>query len=156
VSQSSSQSPGSSTHTGLLITLTIIAALGGLLFGYDTAVISGATDSIKQNFVAPLGLAESARISLEGWTISCALAGCIIGGALGGVIAHWLGRRGGLIVAGTLFFMSSLGSAWPESFIGVIWRSGCPTTRSSPHFQPAHHRTSTARRPNSLARSPTS
>src|SRR3954471_286930 len=109
-----------STHTGLLIVLTIIAALGGLLFGYDTAVISGATDSIKQNFVAPLNLAESARISLEGWTISCALAGCIIGGALGGVIASWLGRRGGLIVAGALFFMSSLGSAWPESFLGVV------------------------------------
>jgi MFS transporter, SP family, xylose:H+ symportor len=119
VSQTST--PGTAgTHTGLLITLTIIAALGGLLFGYDTAVISGATDSIKLNFVAPLGLQESARISLEGWTISCALAGCIIGGALGGVIAHWLGRRGGLIVAGALFFMSSLGSAWPESFLGAI------------------------------------
>ena len=120
MSQSSNPTPGASTHTGLLITLTCIAALGGLLFGYDTAVISGATDSIKQNFVAPLGLAESARISLEGWTISAALAGCIIGGALGGVVAHWLGRRGGLIVAGALFFMSSLGSAWPESGIGVI------------------------------------
>ncbi len=120
MSQSSSSTAASGAHTGLLVTLTIIAALGGLLFGYDTAVISGATDSIKLNFVAPLGLHESARISLEGWTISCALAGCIIGGALGGVIAHWLGRRGGLIVAGALFFMSSLGSAWPESFIGVI------------------------------------
>ncbi|MEJ0086833.1 MAG: D-xylose transporter XylE [Pseudomonadota bacterium] len=120
MSQASGTTPGASTHTGLLITLTIIAALGGLLFGYDTAVISGATDSIKANFVAPLGLAESARISLEGWTISCALAGCIIGGALGGVIASWLGRRGGLIVAGALFFMSSLGSAWPESAIGTV------------------------------------
>ena len=58
MSQSSGQAPSESTHTGLLITLTIIAALGGLLFGYDSAVISGATDSIKQNFVAPLGLAE--------------------------------------------------------------------------------------------------
>jgi len=120
VSQTSTPGAAGTTHTGLLITLTIIAALGGLLFGYDTAVISGATDSIKQNFVAPLNLAESARISLEGWTISCALAGCIIGGALGGVIAAWLGRRGGLIVAGALFFMSSLGSAWPESFLGVV------------------------------------
>ena len=120
MSQPSTQVSAATAHTGLLVTLTVIAALGGLLFGYDTAVISGATDSIKQNFVAPLGLAESARISLEGWTISCALAGCIIGGALGGVVAHWLGRRGGLIVAGALFFVSSLGSAWPESAIGVI------------------------------------
>ena len=81
---SQSSSPGAcsaATHTGLLITLTIIAALGGLLFGYDTAVISGATDSIKQNFVAPLGLAEGARISLEGFTIAGALWGCLIGGA---------------------------------------------------------------------------
>jgi len=120
VSQSSSQSPGSSSHTGLLVTLTIIAALGGLLFGYDSAVISGATESIKQNFVAPMGLAEEARLSLEGFTIAGALWGCLIGGALGGVIAHYLGRRGGLIVAGVLFFISSLGSAWPESTIGHL------------------------------------
>jgi len=120
VSQSSTPGSAGSTHTGLLVTLTIIAALGGLLFGYDTAVISGATESIKQNFVAPLGLQESARISTEGWTISCALFGCIIGGGIGGVVAHYLGRRNGLIVAGTLFFISSLGSAWPESTIGNL------------------------------------
>jgi SP family xylose:H+ symportor-like MFS transporter len=118
VSQSSS--PAGSTHTGLLITLTIIAALGGLLFGYDTAVISGATDSIKQNFVAQMNLAEEARLSLEGFTIAGALWGCLIGGALGGVVAHFLGRRGGLIVAGLLFFFSSLGSAWPESWLGHL------------------------------------
>ena len=120
MSQSATPAPGAATHTGLLITLTIIAALGGLLFGYDTAVISGATDSIKQNFVGPMGLHESARISLEGWTISCALFGCVIGGAVGGAVAHFLGRRGGLMVAGTLFFISSLGSAWPESTIGQL------------------------------------
>ena len=117
---SQSSSPAGSTHTGLLITLTIIAALGGLLFGYDTAVISGATDSIKQNFVAQMNLAEEARLSLEGFTIAGALWGCLIGGALGGVVAHFLGRRGGLIVAGLLFFFSSLGSAWPESWLGHL------------------------------------
>jgi MFS transporter, SP family, xylose:H+ symportor len=120
VSQASGTTPGASTHTGLLITLTIIAALGGLLFGYDSAVISGATDAIKQNFVAPLGLAEGARLSLEGFTIAGALWGCLIGGALGGVLAHYLGRRGGLVVAGVLFFISSLGSAWPESWLGHL------------------------------------
>ncbi len=120
MSQSSPQVPAAATHTGLLVTLTIIAALGGLLFGYDSAVISGATDSIKLNFVAPLGLAEGARLSLEGFTIAGALWGCLIGGAVGGVVAHFLGRRGGLVVAGALFFVSSLGSAWPESFIGGL------------------------------------
>ncbi len=120
MSQSSASAPGESTHTGLLITLTCIAALGGFLFGYDSAVISGAVESIKQNFVAPMGLAEEARLSLEGFTIAGALWGCLIGGAIGGVMAHYLGRRGGLIVAGILFFISSIGSAWPESAIGAI------------------------------------
>ena len=120
MSQTPSQVPAASTHTGLLVTLTIIAALGGLLFGYDTAVISGATDSIKQNFVAPMGLAEGPRLVLEGATIGAALWGCLIGGGIGGVVAHYLGRRNGLIVAGALFFISSLGSAWPESTIGHL------------------------------------
>lgn len=111
---------GPKHESALIVTLTLIAALGGLLFGYDTAVISGATDSIKENFVVPLGLPESAALSLGGWTISCALFGCIIGGALGGVVAHVLGRRGGLMLAGSLFFVSSLGSAWPESAIGAL------------------------------------
>jgi SP family xylose:H+ symportor-like MFS transporter len=120
VSQATSSGPAAAQHTGLLITLTIIAALGGLLFGYDSAVISGATESIKQNFVAPMSLPEEARLSLEGFTIAGALWGCLIGGAIGGIIAHYLGRRGGLIVAGVLFFVSSLGSAWPESILGGL------------------------------------
>jgi SP family xylose:H+ symportor-like MFS transporter len=130
VSQTSTPGAAGSTHTGLLITLTIIAALGGLLFGYDTAVISGATDSIKQNFVAQMNLAEEARLSLEGFTIAGALWGCLIGGALGGVVAHFLGRRGGLIVAGLLFFFSSLGSAWPESWLGHVGSVLTPLTNA--------------------------
>src|SRR5690349_22193533 len=72
------------------------------------------------NFVAPMHLEEGARLSLEGFTIAGALWGCLIGGAIGGVMAHFLGRRGGLIVAGVLFFISSLGSAWPESWLGHL------------------------------------
>src|SRR5690349_24396059 len=67
-----------------------------------------------------MGLEEGARLSLEGFTIAGALWGCLIGGAIGGVMAHFLGRRGGLIVAGVLFFISSLGSAWPESTLGHL------------------------------------
>jgi MFS transporter, SP family, xylose:H+ symportor len=120
VSQTSIGSPAPVAHKGLITTLTIIAAIGGLLFGYDTAVISGAVSAIDHQFVTPLGLAETAASTLSGWTVSCALFGCIIGGSIAGIVAGWLGRRGGLMVAGALFFVSSLGSAWPESSLGHI------------------------------------
>jgi SP family xylose:H+ symportor-like MFS transporter len=119
VSQST-HATAAETHAALITTLTIIAAIGGLLFGYDTAVISGAVAAIDHKFVTPLGLAETAASTLSGWTISCALFGCIIGGSVAGAVAGWLGRRGGLMVAAALFFVSSLGSAWPESAIGAI------------------------------------
>ncbi|HEY1638437.1 MAG TPA: sugar porter family MFS transporter [Rhizomicrobium sp.] len=90
------------------------AALGGLLFGYDTAVISGAVEAINVNYIAPRHLAEAARNTLSGLTVSCALAGCIIGAALGGPISTRIGRRSGLLLAGVLFFISSLGSGFPE------------------------------------------
>src|SRR5262245_55189876 len=67
----------SGTATGvnnsLVIGLTFVATLGGLLFGYDTAVISGAVNSIDAYFINPLGWSETARSSLSGWTISSAL-----------------------------------------------------------------------------------
>ena len=63
----------------LVIGLALIASLGGLLFGYDTAVISGAVSAIDHNFISPRNLPESARDSLSGWAVSCALLGCVIG-----------------------------------------------------------------------------
>jgi SP family xylose:H+ symportor-like MFS transporter len=104
--------------------LTLIAALGGLLFGYDTAVISGAVAAIDANFIDPRGLSETAAGSLSGWTISCALLGCVIGAALAGPVSQRIGRRGGLIVAALLFFVSSLGSAFPEFGLGAIGAMG--------------------------------
>ena len=106
MSQATSSGPAASTHTGLLITLTIIAALGGLLFGYDSAVISGATDSIKQNFVAPMGLNEGARLSLEGFTIAGALWGCLIGGAIGVGLSLAIGGGVSALVPGLSFIYS--------------------------------------------------
>ncbi len=58
-----------------------MAALGGLLFGYDTAVISGAVGSIDADFIAPLQLSETWRDTLSGLAVSGALFGCIIGSA---------------------------------------------------------------------------
>jgi MFS transporter, SP family, xylose:H+ symportor len=69
----------------LVSRLTFVATLGGLLFGYDTAVISGAVGAIDANFIDPLQLSETARSSLSGWTISSALLGCVIGAAVAGL-----------------------------------------------------------------------
>ena len=108
----------------LVIGLALIASLGGLLFGYDTAVISGAVSAIDHNFITPRNLPESARDSLSGWAISCALFGCVIGAAAGGPIANRLGRRAGLMVAALLFLIGSLGSALPEIGLARIGGMG--------------------------------
>jgi SP family xylose:H+ symportor-like MFS transporter len=107
-----------------VLRLTFVATLGGLLFGYDTAVISGAVSAIDAYFIDPLGLSETARSTLSGWTISSALLGCIIGAAVAGWISTALGRRGGLLVAGALFLLGSIGSAAPELGFGPIGHMG--------------------------------
>ncbi len=99
-----------------LIGITLVATLGGLLFGYDTAVISGAVSHLEAHFIKPLGLNELAANSLLGFLASSALIGCIIGGASAGFISGKYGRRKALFVAGILFFISAIGSTWPETF----------------------------------------
>lgn len=93
---------------------TLVATLGGLLFGYDTAVISGTVKYLDLNFVAPLMLDEMSASSLLGFAVSSALIGCIIGGLSGGWMASRLGRKRSLIVAAVLFIISAVGSAFPE------------------------------------------
>jgi len=104
--------------------LTFVATLGGLLFGYDTAVISGAVTSIDANFIDPQHLSETARSSLSGWTVSSALFGCIIGAIVAGWVSNAIGRKGGMIVAGALFLISAAGSAYPEFGLGPIGGMG--------------------------------
>lgn len=104
--------------------LTFVATLGGLLFGYDTAVISGAVGAIDANFIEPLHLSETARGSLSGWTVSSALFGCIIGAVIAGWVARRFGRKGGLLLAGVLFLISAVGSAYPELGLGAIGSLG--------------------------------
>ncbi len=110
----------SSKDSKYLIMLTLVATLGGLLFGYDTAVISGTVGSLNSFFVKPFGLGEMAANSRLGLVVSSALIGCIIGGISGGLVSKKLGRKKGLVLAAILFLFSALGSAMPEMFIKPI------------------------------------
>lgn len=100
--------------------ITLIATLGGLLFGYDTAVISGAEKSVQQYLITSQGLSTW----VHGATISSALIGCIIGGAISGLFASGIGRKKTLILAAMLFFLSALGSGYPEF---LFFNKGEPT-----------------------------
>ena len=97
--------------------ITLVATLGGLLFGYDTAVISGTVSSLESFFVTPFGLNETLANARLGLVVSSALIGCIFGGLLGGMISKKFGRKNGMILAAALFLISALGSAMPELFI---------------------------------------
>jgi SP family xylose:H+ symportor-like MFS transporter len=110
----------SSINSKYLLKLTLVATLGGLLFGYDTGVISGTVGSLDSFFVMPKGLSETAASAFKGFLVSSALIGCVIGGVFGGLVSKKLGRKKGLILAAILFLISALGSAMPEMFIGTL------------------------------------
>ena len=95
-----------------LFGITLIAVIGGLLFGYDTAVISGAERALEQFFSQATDFEYSK--AWHGITASSALIGCVIGGAISGLLASRWGRRKSLIFASVLFFLSAMGSYRPE------------------------------------------
>lgn len=98
-----------------LVSIVLTAVLGGLLFGYDTAVISGAEKGLQAFF---LGATDFHYTDfMHGFTSSSALIGCIIGSALSGWAAGKLGRKRSLIMAGLCFFVSAWGSMEPETYI---------------------------------------
>jgi SP family xylose:H+ symportor-like MFS transporter len=107
-----------------IILITLIATLGGLLFGYDTAVISGAVNSLQVYFVDPKHLGPDAANSLLGFVVSSALIGCILGGLIGGWVSVYIGRKRGLIIAAVLFLVSALGSSAPEFLFAPIGTGG--------------------------------
>jgi len=76
-------------NTMYIISITLIATLGGLLFGYDTAVISGAEQSVQLYMIDNLGLSSF----IHGLTVSSALIGCIIGGLISGYFSNNFGRK---------------------------------------------------------------
>ena len=105
-----------------LFSIVLVAVLGGLLFGYDTAVISGAEKGLQAFFSNAADFQYTD--SWHGFTSASALIGCIIGSALSGFLATRLGRKRSLIIAGLLFFISALGSMDPEF---LLFEYGKPT-----------------------------
>jgi SP family xylose:H+ symportor-like MFS transporter len=99
-------------NLGYIIVITLVATLGGLLFGYDTAVISGAEKGLEGFFQQASDFTYTKV--LHGITSSSALIGCVLGGALSGIFASRFGRRDSLRFASVLFLLSALGSFFPE------------------------------------------
>jgi len=95
-----------------LVLIGLIAALGGLLFGFDMAVISGAIPLVKDQFA--LSSVE------EGWFVSSALIGAIIGVIISGELSDRKGRKKALVLAAVFFFLSALGSTLAPSFTTLI------------------------------------
>ncbi|UCG49419.1 MAG: sugar porter family MFS transporter [Phycisphaerales bacterium] len=111
------QLPPQEKGSGLYVFLVcIVAALGGLLFGYDTGVIAGGIGFLQQHF-------ELDPSFEKGWTAASALIGCTIGVSIAGLLSDWLGRKRVLIIAAVLFFVSAVGTAVPKDItMFVIFR----------------------------------
>ena len=101
-----------SVNMGYVLFLCIVAALGGILFGYDTAVISGTTAIVKSQFGLSTGL--------EGWYVGCALIGSIIGVAVAGLLSDNLGRKKTMLIAALMFSISAIGCAVCGDFTQLV------------------------------------
>ncbi|HEY5913422.1 MAG TPA: MFS transporter, partial [Verrucomicrobiae bacterium] len=98
---------------GVLVLSAVVAALGSLLFGFDTAVISGTTESLEQVF--------SLSKFLLGFTVSSALIGTMVGSLLAGRPADWWGRRPVLAVLAVLFLVSAAGCAFAWNWYALLF-----------------------------------
>ena len=105
-----------------LFSIVLVAVIGGLLFGYDTAVISGAEKGLQAFFMGATDFAYTDAV--HGITSSSALIGCIIGSAISGFLASRFGRKKTLFVAGLLFLIAALGTYDPEF---LFFEHGKPT-----------------------------
>ncbi|MGD0538125.1 MAG: sugar porter family MFS transporter [Verrucomicrobiota bacterium] len=104
-------SPSAHGSPAFLVLVCLVATLGGLLFGYDTGVISDAIGFLTKHFeLTP---------AMEGWAMSCAIFGCALGAVLAGVVGDRLGRKRLLVLAAFLFAVSSVGTSLPKS-LGVF------------------------------------
>src|SRR5205809_4444709 len=96
----------------VLLRSTVVAALGGLLFGFDTVVISGTTQALTDLFhLSPLAL---------GVTVSSALAGTIVGSMLAGIPGDAYGRRDSLRILAVLYFVSAIGCGFAWNWTALV------------------------------------
>src|SRR6185437_7400633 len=95
-----------------LYLVCLVAALGGFLFGFDTAVISGTVSLVKHDF--------NLDANYEGWFVSCALLGCIIGVGVSGKLSDKYGRKIVLILSAVLFLASAVGCMLSASFTVLV------------------------------------
>lgn len=126
-------------NTGYILRICGIAALGGILFGYDTAVISGAIEALKAYF--DLSPAET------GWAVSNVVIGCVVGAFGAGPLAGRYGRKKALVVAAFLFTVSAVGAALASTFTWFViyriiggWPSGWPQRYPPCTCQKSHRR----------------
>jgi sugar porter (SP) family MFS transporter len=104
-------------NLGYIWLISVVAALGGLLFGWDWVVIGGAKPFFERFF----HIADNAALS--GWANSCALIGCLVGALIAGALSDRFGRKRLLILAALLFAATSLGNALAQTFpVFIAWR----------------------------------
>ena len=102
----------STINFGYLIFLSVVAALGGFLFGYDTAVISGTIAQVTQLF--------QLDTLQQGWYVGCALVGSIVGVLFAGILSDKLGRKLTMVISAVLFSTSALGCALCADFTQLV------------------------------------
>ncbi|WP_029902457.1 sugar porter family MFS transporter [Prevotella sp. 10(H)] len=100
-------------NIGYMSFLAIVAALGGYLFGYDTAVISGTITQVSSQF--------SLDTIQQGWYVGCALVGSILGVSVAGILSDKFGRKKILILSAVLFSISAFGCALSDNFNHLVW-----------------------------------
>ena len=99
-------------NSGYVILMAVVAAIGGILFGYDTAVISGTISNVSTQF----GL----DTIQQGWYVGCALIGSIIGVLFAGALSDSIGRKKTMLIAATLFCLSAICCAASADFVQLV------------------------------------
>lgn len=99
-------------NSGYVLFMAVVAAIGGILFGYDTAVISGTISSVSVQF--------SLDTIQQGWYVGCALVGSIIGVLFAGTLSDSIGRKKTMLIAATLFCLSAIFCAASAGFVQLV------------------------------------